>query len=130
MCCAIPYPWFAPRLSVWRINISRVPGRKSGPVDRIIPIDGRWKSNPRVVLSQEAIPECVHPLGSSRMVARLVVGRSEVGPVALNSWIWRSALGRPFRRAVAAKTDVKKAAVNRMASAFEHEDLKSAVKGK
>lgn len=47
MCCAIPYPWFAPRLSVWRINISRVPGRKSGSVDRISPIDSRWKSIPR-----------------------------------------------------------------------------------
>ena len=29
MCCAIPKPWFAPRLNVLRINISRVPGRKS-----------------------------------------------------------------------------------------------------
>jgi len=82
------------------------------------------------VLSQEAISESGRPLGSSRMVARLVVGKSEVGPAALNSWIWRSALGRPFRRAVAAKTDVKKAAVNRIASAFAYEDLKSAVKGK
>src|SRR5215469_4043544 len=43
MCCAIPYPWFALRLSVWRINISRVPGRKLGSVDRIIPIDSRWE---------------------------------------------------------------------------------------
>lgn len=33
-------------------------------------------------------------------------------------------------RALAAKTDIKKAEVNRMASAFEHEDLRSAVKGK
>lgn len=33
MCWAMPYPWLEPRLSVWRINISKVPGRKSGSVD-------------------------------------------------------------------------------------------------
>src|SRR5215469_8146820 len=87
MCCAIPYPWFAPRLSVWRINISRVPGRKSGSVDRISPIDSRWKSIPWSLLMSRAIPEGGHTqivaiaaflfdgggekenrLGSSRMV--------------------------------------------------------------
>src|SRR5215831_12871113 len=32
MCCAMPNPWFGPRLNVFRISMSRVPGRKSASV--------------------------------------------------------------------------------------------------
>src|SRR5215472_12609221 len=82
MCWAIPNPWFSARLSVFRISISSVPGRKSAEAFSVLrsPIDYRYLDYRYEYAPR--IPRCQYGFTYCRFVTRLGVTGGETTAAA------------------------------------------------